>query len=75
MFMEKFEEMAKGFPSTINHPLHEKHQLLLARRYYSCDGCGASTGYGWSYVCGRCNFDLHPTCALEDSNKAIKEAG
>ncbi|KAJ7954373.1 Disease resistance protein [Quillaja saponaria] len=75
MFMEKLAEMAKGFPSTINHPLHEKHQLLLARRTYHCDGCGASAGYGWSYVCGRCDFDLHPNCALEDSNKAINEAG
>ncbi|KAJ7954371.1 Disease resistance protein, partial [Quillaja saponaria] len=71
LFMEMLEEMAKGFPCTINHPLHEKHQLLLARRTYQCDGCRELAGYCWSYVCGRCDFDLHPTCALKGSNKAI----
>ncbi|KAJ7962141.1 Disease resistance protein [Quillaja saponaria] len=74
MFIDMQEEMAKGFPNIIKHPLHKKHELLLARGTHGCDGCGEYRD-GWSYFCGRCEFDLDPGCALEDSNKTTNESG
>lgn len=62
------EEMTKGWPDTVNHALHEEHELLLTRRnVYSCDGCQGD-GQIWSFNCEECAFDLHPKCALAGEN-------
>lgn len=64
------EEMAKGWPEKLKHPLHEEHELLLTRRQvYTCDGC-EDGGQGWSFYCGDCDFDLHPKCALAENRAA-----
>ncbi|KAJ7961873.1 Disease resistance protein [Quillaja saponaria] len=73
MFTNMHEEMPKGFPKSIKHPLHEKHELVVAWGSHNCNGCREG-GDNWSYFCGRCHFDLHPTRALEGRNKAINEA-
>ncbi|XP_065873636.1 probable nucleoredoxin 1 [Euphorbia lathyris] len=65
----KYEEMAKGWPEKLKHPLHEEHELVLARRMgYNCDGCDGE-GNIWSFYCEECDFDLHPTCALKEDKK------
>ncbi|KAJ7961869.1 Disease resistance protein [Quillaja saponaria] len=74
IFTNMHEEMRKGFPKSIKHPLHEKHELVVAWGSYGCDGCHKD-GDNWSYFCGKCSFDLHPTCALEGRNKVINKAG
>ena len=62
---EQEEEIAKGWPEKLKHDLHDEHELTLTRRrVYCCDACD-DTGYGWSFYCGECDFDLHPKCALE----------
>nr|GMD23290.1 probable nucleoredoxin 1 [Ipomoea batatas] len=59
----EYEEMAKGWPEKVNHPLHEEHDLALAHRnVYLCNGC-KEMGYGWSFLCKHCDFGLHPKCA------------
>nr|GMD21720.1 probable nucleoredoxin 1 [Ipomoea batatas] len=69
----EYEEMAKGWPEKVNHPLHEEHELLLTRRqHYNCDGCNDG-GQGWSFYCDDCDFDLHPKCALEDKKEEPAE--
>ncbi|XP_059447545.1 probable nucleoredoxin 1 isoform X2 [Corylus avellana] len=63
----EFEEMAKGWPKRVKHPLHEEHELVLSRgKTFVCDGCD-ELGNGWSYYCDECDFDLHPKCALEEN--------
>lgn len=69
----EYEEMAKGWPEKVNHPLHEEHELLLTRRqHYNCDGCNDG-GQGWSFYCDDCDFDLHPKCALEEKKEEPAE--
>ncbi|XXG40721.1 hypothetical protein AAC387_Pa01g1369 [Persea americana] len=71
----KIEEMAKRWPEKVKHDLHTEHELNLERqRVYYCDGCG-DKGRGWSYYCKKCNFDLHPKCALEEEKKEDDEKG
>ncbi|XP_044490323.1 probable nucleoredoxin 1 isoform X1 [Mangifera indica] len=61
----KIEEMAKGWPEKVKHALHE-HELVLTRHMvYICDGCD-ERGHTWSFYCEKCDFDLHPKCALEE---------
>ncbi|KAL5552876.1 hypothetical protein UlMin_040277 [Ulmus minor] len=68
---KKLDEIAKGWPEKLKHELHPDHELVLFRhKSYGCDSCG-EMGYGWSYYCKPCDFDLHPKCALkkEEENK------
>ncbi|KAG0469532.1 hypothetical protein HPP92_016232 [Vanilla planifolia] len=37
---------------------------------YICDGC-EKTGDDFSFYCRRCDFDLHPHCALEDGYEVV----
>ena len=71
---ERLEEMAKGWPEKLKHPLHKEHELKLTRRMmYNCDRCD-EVGQGWSYYCNECDFDLHSKCALgETKDEAKKE--
>ncbi|XP_012849609.1 PREDICTED: 41 kDa spicule matrix protein-like [Erythranthe guttata] len=56
-------------PKKIDHLCHKKHGLTLLPKpaykqdYFVCNACGES-GVGFSYNCGRCDVDLHITCAL-----------
>ncbi|KAM7250945.1 hypothetical protein ACFE04_022828 [Oxalis oulophora] len=71
---EKFEEMAKGWPKKIKHPLHEEHELVLTRRMdYICDGCDEPI-QAWSFCCKDCDFDLDPKCALKSGKETEEEA-
>ncbi|KAJ1296767.1 hypothetical protein BS78_01G327400 [Paspalum vaginatum] len=69
---EKLDEQAKAWPEKLRHELHERHELVLTRRdtaTYTCDACqglGSSRFYG----CHRCDFNLHPSCALGEKEKA-----
>uniref|UniRef100_A0A803L0K3 protein-disulfide reductase n=1 Tax=Chenopodium quinoa TaxID=63459 RepID=A0A803L0K3_CHEQI len=66
---EKIEEMAKGWPETLKHELHE-HMLVKTRRDgYYCDGCN-NQGHSWSFHCKECDFDLDPKCALKNEKSA-----
>ncbi|KAL0550325.1 hypothetical protein IC582_014833 [Cucumis melo] len=61
----EIEVMAKNWPQEVKHILHEEHPIsLVSRQGYVCDGC-EKDGRLWSYCCKKCNFDLHPRCALE----------
>nr|GMD63210.1 probable nucleoredoxin 1 [Ipomoea batatas] len=60
----EYEEMAKGWPKKVNHPLHEEHELLLTRRHhYNCDGCNDG---------GQGNFEVVFVSADEDE-ESFKE--
>jgi len=69
---KKVDGEAKAWPEKVKHELHERHELVLARRdtadTYSCDGC-EGLGSSWSYRCERCDFNLHPRCALGKGKK------
>ncbi|RLN39742.1 hypothetical protein C2845_PM01G17610 [Panicum miliaceum] len=70
---KKLDEEAKAWPEKVKHELHERHELVLARRHgttgtYSCDGC-EGLGSSWSYRCEQCDFNLHPRCALGKDKK------
>ncbi|XP_015894781.2 probable nucleoredoxin 1 [Ziziphus jujuba] len=68
----KEDEMAKAWPEKVKHKSHTEHELVLTRRSgYGCDGCG-EPGYHWSFYCIKCDFDLHPKCALMN-NEATKD--
>lgn len=70
---EKIEEMAKGWPEKVKSQLHVEHELVLIRRKsFRCDGC-KEPGYGWSFCCKECNFDLHPNCALKKDEEETKD--
>lgn len=70
----EFEEMAKGWPQKLMSALHEEHELVLARRSnFICDGCN-KPGAGWSFYCEECDFDLHPSCALEEGKETKTDA-
>ncbi|XP_077219624.1 protein VACUOLELESS GAMETOPHYTES-like [Tasmannia lanceolata] len=55
-------------PHLIQHPADPNHALSLLpypaypEGYFNCDACGRR-GDGFSYHCGRCNFDVHILCA------------
>nr|GEX44055.1 probable nucleoredoxin 1 [Tanacetum cinerariifolium] len=75
----KFADMAKDWPNKVKHDLHPEHELVLTRSQgYTCDGCDKE-GKIWAYNCEDCNFDLHPDCALKETNgkdaaaEAVKE--
>ncbi|XP_058078668.1 uncharacterized protein LOC131226997 [Magnolia sinica] len=71
----RIEEMAKGWPEKVSHPLHVEHELALTRRRgYMCDGCGEE-GWKWSYYCKDCDFDLHPKCTLDENKKEDGDDG
>ncbi|PKA54053.1 putative nucleoredoxin 1 [Apostasia shenzhenica] len=58
------EEKAKQWPEKIKHKLHG-HVLWKSRRVaYICEGC-KKYWRDWSFYCKRCDFDLHPDCALD----------
>ncbi|KAL7196859.1 hypothetical protein ACSBR1_036803 [Camellia fascicularis] len=60
------EEMAKGWPEKVKAAVHV-HELVLTRHErYFCDGC-EEQGRVWSFYCGKCDFDLHLKCALEEA--------
>lgn len=66
------EEMAKGWPEKVKHELHAAHELIKTRTNgYECGAC-KEMGQAWSFSCERCDFDLHPKCALK---KDTKEGG
>ncbi|KAL0912599.1 hypothetical protein M5K25_018581 [Dendrobium thyrsiflorum] len=68
----EMEEKAKHWPEKIRHKEHS-HVLWKGRREYICDGCGKSGRY-WSFYCKKCDFDLHPDCALNaDHDKVDSE--
>ncbi|XP_042399845.1 probable nucleoredoxin 1-2 isoform X2 [Zingiber officinale] len=58
------KEMPERWPKKIAYHIH-KHELLLIRccSDYRCGVCEES-GDSWSYCCIKCDFDLHPKCAL-----------
>nr|CAD1827264.1 unnamed protein product [Ananas comosus var. bracteatus] len=63
---EQIQEMAKGWPEKLKHSLHEEHELVVTRRAaYVCDAC-EEEGTWWSFYCDKCDFDLHPKCALNE---------
>lgn len=65
---DEAESIAKSWPETIKHELHEDHELVLTEcGSYGCDGCD-EIGSGRSYRCRVCDFDLHPNCALKKAN-------
>ncbi|KAG5522182.1 hypothetical protein RHGRI_034385 [Rhododendron griersonianum] len=66
----EIEEMAKGWPKKVKHELHEHELELIRRPAFVCDGC-KERGTVWSFYCEKCQFDLHPKCALEE-NKGTK---
>ncbi|KAL6878464.1 hypothetical protein ACP4OV_012634 [Aristida adscensionis] len=68
---KKLDEVAKSWPEKLEHELHGRHELVLVSRgsTYSCDGC-EELGSLWSYGCDKCDFDLHPKCALGEEKKA-----
>ncbi|PON35925.1 DnaJ-like [Parasponia andersonii] len=70
---EQEEEKAKRWAENLKHDLHAEHELTRTRRrVYSCDACD-ETGYGWSFSCDECDFDLHPKCALEKNEEEEKD--
>lgn len=72
---EKLEETAKRWPEKVKHELHPEHELVRTNRSgFVCNGC-RKMGYGLSFYCRACDFDLHPKCALnkEENSKAGKE--
>lgn len=71
---EKLDEKAKGWPEKMKNEVHVEHELeRIKRNGYRCDGC-QDIGHGWSYSCKRCNFDLHPKCALKEGEGKDKAA-
>lgn len=75
----KFADMAKDWPNKVKHDMHPEHELVLTRsQRFTCDGCDKE-GKIWAYNCEDCNFDLHPECALKETNgkdevaNAVKE--
>jgi len=76
----KLDEEARAWPGKVmRHELHELHELALTRRdaavTYTCDEC-EGLGSLWSYRCDRCDFDLHPKCALgKEEEEEEAEAG
>ncbi|KAK8947850.1 putative nucleoredoxin 1-2 [Platanthera guangdongensis] len=64
---DELEEKAKNWPEKIKHKGHN-HALWKSRRAYMCDGCGKK-GHDWSFHCKKCDFDLHPHCALDDDHE------
>ncbi|CAN6312410.1 unnamed protein product [Urochloa humidicola] len=75
---KKLDEEAKEWPEKVKHELHERHELVLTRcgtDTYTCDGC-EGLGSSWYYRCDRCEFNLHPKCALgtEKKGEATGEA-
>lgn len=63
---EKLDSKAAECPEKLNHRLHTLHELVRTRHLgtgYICDCC-EEVGYGWSYYCELCTFDLHLSCAL-----------
>ncbi|EEF37006.1 nucleoredoxin, putative [Ricinus communis] len=72
---DKQEEIAKGWPEKVRHELHPEHELVrMKRNGYGCDGC-KEAGSGWSFYCKKCDFDLHPKCALkkEENGEKVKK--
>lgn len=66
---EELEEKAKGWPDKIKHEAHPQHELIKTRRTgYGCDSC-REMGRGWSFYCDKCDFDLHPKCAIKENEK------
>ncbi|XP_051147948.1 uncharacterized protein LOC127263056 [Andrographis paniculata] len=67
-------------PPLITHAAHGGCvlSLLTAAAYpggaFSCDGCKRG-GDGWSYHCGRCEYDLHVTCACRPLRIRVPEHG
>jgi len=76
----KLDEEARAWPGKVmRHELHELHELALTRRdaavTYTCDEC-EGLGSLWPYRCDRCDFDLHPKCALgKEEEEEEAEAG
>ncbi|XP_038890282.1 probable nucleoredoxin 1 [Benincasa hispida] len=72
---DQLEEEAKGWPEKLKHELHDAHELVRTRRIsYVCDDCN-EMGYGWSFYCEECDFDLHPKCALKNNEGAEGKEG
>ncbi|KAJ4712688.1 putative Cysteine/Histidine-rich C1 domain family protein [Melia azedarach] len=55
----------------IGHPFHPHHCLTLQFTYlegYRCEACRVDIDRGIHYLCGECNFSLHPECLSLTSN-------
>ncbi|KAL3497553.1 hypothetical protein ACH5RR_040285 [Cinchona calisaya] len=62
----------------IRHPFHPTHPLSLfqnikKKQHFECRGCKETT-YFFTYVCWKCNFHLHPRCAMIRAPRLIKSA-
>ncbi|XP_057844342.2 probable nucleoredoxin 1-2 isoform X2 [Cryptomeria japonica] len=65
---KEIEDLAGKSAKEIDCSQH-KHPLVLTRKHeFNCDGCDEE-GSQWSYYCGKCDFDLHLTCALKDQQQ------
>ncbi|KAL1327537.1 hypothetical protein HN51_037586 [Arachis hypogaea] len=60
---EEEDEAAKGWPEKLDHEKHKHEISLTVRMIYYCDVCD-DEGRKWSYCCEKCDFDMHPKCAL-----------
>ncbi|XP_023523830.1 probable nucleoredoxin 1 [Cucurbita pepo subsp. pepo] len=70
---KQLEEEAKGWPEKLKHELHEEHELVRTHRAaYNCDACD-ELGYGWSFYCEECDFDMHPKCGLKKNEGAEEQ--
>ncbi|TVU40788.1 hypothetical protein EJB05_14266, partial [Eragrostis curvula] len=69
---KKMDVVAKGWPEKLKHELHDEHEIVLMRtNVYVCDEC-EYLGSSWTYRCEKCEFDLHPKCALAEKDEEEK---
>lgn len=64
---EALRKEGDKLPRQVNDPRHRHVLELDMAKAYVCDECQKKGGY-WVFSCKQCNFDLHPSCVLE--NKA-----
>lgn len=64
---EALRKEGDKLPRQVNDPRHRHVLELDMAKAYVCDECQKQGGY-WVFSCKQCNFDLHPSCVLE--NKA-----
>ncbi|GLJ20353.1 hypothetical protein SUGI_0369590 [Cryptomeria japonica] len=62
---KELEAAVEKYPKEIKHGLHKHSLELTQREHYRCNGC-REDGFGWSFYCQGCDFDLHADCAFTD---------